>query len=86
MRASKDLSRQLFGIIEAATPARNGPLTDETSLIKSGQLDSLGLFNVAAFIEREVGRKLDLASFDLPSEWDTVAGMLRFILAQRELG
>jgi acyl carrier protein len=79
MTAAGDLRKKLIATIEAATPARQGRLTEDMSLIKSGLLDSLGLFNLAAMIEREVGAKLDLASFDLATEWDTVTSMLRFI-------
>jgi len=58
-------------------------LADDTSLIGSGLVDSLALFNLAAWVEREVGRPLDLTSFDLGTEWDTMASIVRFIERQR---
>lgn len=77
------LRRKLLAVIEAGNPERNGSLTDDASLIKSGMLDSQGLFNVAVFIEREVGQKVDIASFDLATEWDSINDMLRFIQKMR---
>lgn len=64
----------------------DGELKDDTSLIKSGLLDSLGLFNVAVTIEREIGPELDLTSFDLSHEWDTITDMLRFVTEHRVRG
>lgn len=75
-----DLRERLIAVIQAGAD-RNGSLSEsaDISLIASGQLDSLGLYNVALFVEREVGRKLNLGSFDLAAEWDTVEGILDFI-------
>ena len=54
-------------------------VTDMTSLIKSGLLDSLGLFNVALLVEEEVGDSVDLTDFDLAEEWDTVVAIEAFV-------
>lgn len=56
----------------------SGPLED-TSLIRSGLLDSLALFNLALWVEREAGRPFDLTALDLSREWDTVAGIVGFV-------
>ncbi len=52
---------------------------EETSLIRSGLLDSLALFNLALWVEREAGQPFDLTSLDLSREWDTVAGIVEFV-------
>ena len=58
-------------------------LRDDTSLIKSGFFDSLALFNLATWIEKEIKNSVDLTSFDLPKKWDTIASILRFIEERR---
>lgn len=52
---------------------------EEASLIRSGLLDSLALFNLALWVEREAGRPVDVTALDLSREWDTVAGIVRFV-------
>jgi acyl carrier protein len=59
-----------------------GELTDETSLIKSGLLDSLALLQLAMWIEVEMNSEVDLATIDLSKEWDTIADIIRFIETQ----
>lgn len=58
-------------------------LGDDTSLIQSGLLDSSALFNLALWIENHTSSPIDPASFDLPTEWDTVACILEFIEKQK---
>lgn len=52
---------------------------DDTSLIRSGLLDSFALFSLALWVEREAGRPFDVTTFDLSREWDTVAGIVGFV-------
>jgi acyl carrier protein len=52
---------------------------DDTSLIRSGLLDSLGLFRLALWIEKETGSKLDLESLDPAKEWDTIREIITFV-------
>ena len=73
------LRSKLVTLIETSNTDLDGQVDDSTSLIKSGRLDSLGLFNVALFIEREIGRNVDMTSFNLATEWDTVNDILNFI-------
>jgi len=84
--ADHRVRKRLIAILESSDVDCNGELKDDTSLIKSGKLDSLGLFNLALFIESEIGRELDVASFDFSHEWDTVAGILGFIGQHRAGG
>jgi len=68
----------------------NGPecniqaaLTPQSSLIKSGLLDSLALFNLALWVEAEIGAPIDLATIELAECWDTAAAIAVFIAAER---
>ena len=85
-RADERLRGKLLAAIESSDLGFHGRVKDDTSLIQSGILDSLGLFNVALIIEHEIGSELDLASFDLSHDWDTLAGMLRFVAKHRRCG
>ena len=63
--------------------ASGTPLPDDmaadTSLIRSGLLDSSALFELALWVEDRIAVGLDLTSFDLADEWDTLAKLERFI-------
>jgi acyl carrier protein len=52
---------------------------DETSLLRSGLLDSLALFGLADWIERRLGAAIDPSQIDLLEEWDTVPRILDFL-------
>jgi acyl carrier protein len=58
-------------------------LTDDTPLISSGQIDSLALFNLPLWIEKEMNAKLDLTTLDPLKEWDTITDILVFIEKKR---
>jgi len=55
------------------------PLDDDTSLIAAGVLDSLALFNLVLWVEKQIGRPVNPISMDLAREWDTIRLILRFI-------
>jgi len=80
-RASPDpsLRGHLIGLLEENNPEACAALGDDTSLIRSGLIDSMALFNLALWIEQETGSQLDLNTFDPSVEWDTIAGILDFI-------
>ena len=60
--------------------ARN--MTDDDSLLDSGVIDSLGVLDLAAFIERELG--VQLADDDLTAEnFESIAALSRFLAAKR---
>ncbi len=73
------LRGHLLGLIGDSTPEIRADLKDDTSLIRSGLIDSLALFNLAVWIEKETGTRLDLNTFDPSVEWDTIADILDFI-------
>lgn len=52
---------------------------DDTSLIGSGLLDSTALFEFALWVEDHVAPGLDVTTFDLAEEWDTIAKLLAFV-------
>ena len=58
-------------------------LRDDTSLIRSGLFDSLALFNLALWIETQIGAPVNPAALDLSREWDTLADILRYIERER---
>ncbi len=62
----------------------DGRVADDTSLLKSGLLDSLALLELVAWIEREIGCPLDLTDIDIVEEWDTVSGIMRFIATHQK--
>ena len=73
----KSVRDKLIAVLE------DGTLKDETPLITSGKLDSLGLCNLAVFIEREVGRDMDFSALDIAKEWNTINDILSFIAKMR---
>ncbi|MGD9832427.1 MAG: acyl carrier protein [Piscinibacter sp.] len=59
-------------------------LADEhASLLASGVLDSLALFNLSMWLEQQIGAPIDPTSFEVAREWDSIAAILRFIETQR---
>jgi acyl carrier protein len=52
---------------------------DDSSLIRSGLLDSTALLELVLWVEQRIGADLDLATFDLPEEWETVRTLVSFI-------
>ena len=77
------LQNRLITLIKEQDVELNCDLNENTSLIKSGLFDSLALFNLAIWIEQEIGARVDLTEFDLSGEWDTIADIISFIQKQR---
>lgn len=59
-------------------------LRNDTSLIVSGLVDSVGLFEMLLWIEEKSGATIDPATVDWRSEWDSVAAILHYIERRRE--
>ena len=87
-RASPDssLRARLIGLLEENNAEVCAAWRDDTSLIRSGLIDSMALFNLALWIEQETGSRLDLNTFDPSVEWNTIAGILDFIGRHRIRG
>jgi acyl carrier protein len=75
-RSVRDEIERVIAESGALLPAE---FDDDTSLIHSGILDSTALFSLAVWIEEHVEPGLDLTTFDLVEEWDTVRKLLAFI-------
>ena len=78
------LRQVLVQTIEASGVALPADLDDHMSLIQSGLLDSTALFELALWMEAEVAPGLDLTSFDLAEEWDTLAKLQAFVERHRK--
>ena len=63
-----------------AADAATLPLADDTDLLATGWLDSLGFVELLAYVEKTTGREIDLSDAD-PSEFTTVRGFSRFAVA-----
>ncbi len=60
-----------------------GEVGPDTSLIRSGLLDSLALFKLALWIENEVREPLNFATLEIAAVWDTPEDIAKFIEARR---
>ena len=63
----------------AIPPGWNG----ETSLVRSGVLDSLALYRLILWIEEQVGKPVDPTTIDLASELDTINDVVAFVESNR---
>lgn len=61
----------------------DGAVRDDTSLIVSGLVDSVGLFEMLLWIEEKTGATIDPAAVDWRREWDSVGAILRYIEHRR---
>lgn len=77
------LRDQLVEIIGEGNFDMDSKIENDTSLIRSGLIDSLGLFRLALWIEKEAGSRLDISSIDPSKEWDTIADILRFVESRK---
>jgi len=73
------LRDELRTLIHTWNPGITTDLGDRTSLIASGLIDSLALFNLILWIETKSGRTIDAASIDAAREWDSIAAILRYL-------
>ena len=73
------LRDELVRVVEESGAHLPHDFGDETSLIRSGILDSTALFDIALWIEERAAPGFDLTAFDLTEEWDTLARLLIFI-------
>lgn len=52
---------------------------DDESLIASGLLDSLALFQLVLWVEGQIGRPIDPNTVDLARQWDSIRLILRYL-------
>jgi acyl carrier protein len=78
------LREQLLNLLRDGNMDLPSDLRDDTPLISEGLVDSVGLFNLAFWIETQTDTPIDLTSIDLSSEWDTIADILAFIGKHRK--
>jgi len=83
-RHARDLLRtRLLDFLRDLDLDSEDAISDETPLVGSGLLDSLGLVRLATWIEGEIGHPVDPDGFDLQEEWKTVGGVLDHIRRNR---
>lgn len=82
----RSLRDKVIAILEASDVKLDAQLKEATPLINSGRLDSQSLFNLALFIENEIGRQIDVSAFDLAKEWNTIDDIVNFIVGQQNSG
>jgi len=76
------LREELVALVRSWDLDLGEELRDDTSLIKSGVFDSLALWNLLLWVEKQIGCPVDPTSFDLTEEWDTVADVISFLERQ----
>lgn len=82
----EELRNGLVSAILGSSPDFIGKLADDTSLIRSGLIDSHRLVEISLFVEQAIGREVDFSDVDLEKEWDTINTILEFIERQRDDG
>jgi acyl carrier protein len=73
------LRRELHALIAECAPDLVGDLPDDSPLITSGVVESAALLSVALWVEDRLGGEIDITSFDLVAEWDSIDGILDFV-------
>ena len=72
------LRDELVGLIRTWSSAPLS-LDDDTSLIASGLLDSLALFNLILWVEEKTGRSIEPTSVNPVAEWDSIPKILQYV-------
>jgi hypothetical protein len=78
-----DLRRELRALILEAAPDLPADVGDDAPLISSGLVESTTLVSLALWVEDRLGREIELGSFDLVVEWDSLNGVLDFVERHR---
>lgn len=76
---TEELRRELRVFLESCELPGAAGISDETSLLASGQLDSLALFNLVAWIEARTGHAVDPTTVSLPGDWDSIEHIVRYV-------
>ena len=75
----QSLRDDLLRVIRESGVELPADFDDDTSLIRSGLVDSTALFDVVLWVEDRIAPGLDLISLELSDEWDTVRKLLAFV-------
>lgn len=78
-----DLRASLLALLGDGALELPADLGGDTPLISSGLLESTTLLNVALWVEDHLGREVELGSFDLVAEWDSMNAILDFVKRHR---
>jgi acyl carrier protein len=78
------LRGQLLDLLKNGNMDLPSDLGDDTPLISEGLVDSLGLFNLALWIETQTSTPINLTSIDPSVEWDTIVNILAFVEKHRK--
>jgi acyl carrier protein len=73
------LHDELMAAFVTWSPALSDGLARDTPLLTSGRLDSLALFRLLLWIEKRIGRPIDVTAIDMPAQWDTVDMIVAFV-------
>ena len=76
----------LIGFLEGRNLLLPPGWNEETQLIQSGILDSLGLFELILWLEERLGQPVDPTRFELAVELGTMGDILRFLERRRGEG
>lgn len=77
------LRNELLGLLPDWGAKLDTGGADEASLIASGRIDSVGLFELLLWIEDKTGATIDPGAVDWRREWDTIPGILNYIERRR---
>jgi acyl carrier protein len=78
------LRARVIAYLRELFAANDQPFDARQTLVSSGLVNSLMLFELAMWIESEVGAAMDFRQLDLGREWDTVEGIVGFLEAARQ--
>jgi acyl carrier protein len=73
------LHDELMAVFAEWSPALANDVTRSSPLLTSGRLDSLALFRLVLWIEKKIGRPIDVTAVDMPAQWDTVDMIVAFV-------
>jgi GNAT superfamily N-acetyltransferase/acyl carrier protein len=76
---AEELRHELRAFLDSCDVPGATAIGNDTSLLASGQLDSLALFNLVAWIEARTGRAVDPGTVSLPGDWDSIDNIVRYI-------
>ena len=78
MSLKQELHKRIVAVLEERGESTES-LTETTSLVRDGLLDSLALLQVAMWIEKETATRIDLRKLDMRKDWDCIADICAYI-------